>query len=153
MRRSGLWCRSAAPPLALAGEEEASGPLRLQTRTSRATKQVYLSKSLSSNVRWVDQTIRDQIGAPIDGTVNAALPHVPGVDIRLRLSQFATQLSSRRGGARDARLLAVVTNRPGSAGQSLSYTNEGRPARNSQIADAELDRRAQLHTGKLLVDS
>jgi len=82
------------------------------------------------------------------GTVKRGSVTCPCCGFTTRVESVRRQLKARRGGADDARLLAVVTTRPGQQGRFYRLPTEADLAAVS-AAKAELERRKDKHSGAL----
>lgn len=83
------------------------------------------------------------------GTVKRGAATCPCCGFTTRVESVRRQLKERRGGADDARLLAVVTTRPGQTGRVYRLPTERDLAAVAAARD-ELERRKNAHTGALV---
>jgi adenine-specific DNA methylase len=83
-----------------------------------------------------------------EGTVRRGSATCPVCGYATPVASTRKQLKARRGGAADARLLCVVTTRPGQQGRFYRLPTE-RDLDAVRNAAAELERRKAAHTGRL----
>ncbi len=98
---------------------------------------------------WVDQADqKSSIANPsFDGAVKRGSATCPCCGFTTPVGSVRTQLKSRRGGAHDARLMVVVTTRPGEKGRSYRLPTAA-DCETARLAANELERRereAKLH--------
>ncbi len=151
VRCQGPGCGAEVPlirSLWLAKRKKGSVALRLLP--DAAGKRVDFDIIVQQGQAWASQADPTQTApAPGDeGTVRRGAASCPVCGYTTPVESVRAQLKARRGGAADARLLAVVLTRPGEQGRFYRLPTERDLAANRAAAE-ELERRKAAHTGAL----
>lgn len=122
----------------------------LQLLPNPSSKRVDFQIITKQSDGWVNQAdTKIKLGTPkFDGTVKRGSATCPCCGYTTPVPRVREQLKSRRGGANDARLLCIVSLRPGETGRHYRLPNE--PDFNAiKAAAIELERRKSSHSGSL----
>ena len=126
------------------------GSVALRLLPDAAGKRVDFDIIVQQGKEWVSQadpTVK--VSAPGDeGTVRRGAASCPVCGYTTPVESVRAQLRARRGGAADARLMAVVTTRPGQQGRFYCSPSK-RDTAAARAAAEELERRKAAHTGAL----